>query len=182
MAKKYKDINYDQYVAFINTVVQNTVQSGGYEYKRFWATFAFAMIFMNYKPTHFKEDVSEEGKTILINEEWNEIKHIDVLDCGYDPVIIKEMYYIIDKKLDKVFGKSDVETAVAGLIISATEFINNMDEKFKNENIEEQMKQISALSAQIKNMDSKTVAKVMAKFAHENGKVISSGETKASDA
>ena len=179
MAKKYKEINYDQNVAFINTVVQNTVQSGGYEYKRFWATLAFAMIFMNYKPTHFKKSEDGEKDVILINEEWSEIRGIDVLNAGFDPAIVTEMYKIIDKKLDKIFNKSDIEIAATNLMESITDFVNEMNEKFKNEDIKSQMEQLSALSAKLKDMDSKTISEFMAKFAHENNQV---GEIRASDA
>ena len=179
MAKKYKDINYDQYVAFINTVVANTTQSGGYEYKRFWATLAFAMIFMEYKPTHFRKSEDGEKDVILINEEWNEIKHIDVLNVGYDPTVVTEMYKIIDKKLDKIFGKSDIELAATELMNSISSFVNGMNEKFKNEDVQAQMEQLSDLSMKMKNLDSKTISAFMAKYAHENGQV---GEIKASDA
>ena len=178
MAKKYKNINYDQYVAFINTVVSNTVQSGGYEYKRFWATLAFAMIFEDYKPTHFKKSDDGERDIILINEEWNEIKNIDPLVSGYDPVIIAEMYKIVDKKLDKIFGKSDVELAVTGLLTSVTSFVNDMEEQFKNTNVEEQMATITMLSDKLKNMDSKTIASFMANVAHQQTVELTTSPTK----
>lgn len=181
MAKKYKDINYDQYVAFVNTVVTNTVKSGGYEFKRFWATLAFAMIFMDYKPTHFKEVEGEDdnSKVVLINEEWNEIKSIDVLNSGFDPAIVMEMYKIIDKKLDKIFGKSEIELAATELMTAITSFVNDMNEKFKNEDVQAQMEQLSDLSLKMKNLDSKTLSAFMAKYAHESNQV---GEIKASDA
>ena len=180
MGKKYKEINYDQYVAFINTVVTNTVQSGGYEYKRFWATLAFAMIFMDYKPTHFKKSEDGERDVILINEEWSEIRGVDVLNAGFDPAIVTEMYKIIDKKLDKVFGRSDFELAATNLMLSISTYINDMDEKVKNEDVRAQMEQLSALSAKMKNLDSETISAFMAKFAHENGNKIE--VLKASDA
>ena len=167
MAKKYKDINYDQYVAFINTVVSNTVKSGGYEFKRFWATLAFAMIFMDYKPTHFKENEGAEDKIILINEEWNEIKNIDPLNSGFDPVIVTEMYKIIDKKLDKVFGKSEIELAATEVITAITSFINDMNERFSQEDVKAQMEQIADLSEKFKGLNGETVSAVLAKYAHE---------------
>ena len=173
MAKKYKSINYDQYVAFINTVVSNTIQSGGLEYKRFWRTLAFAMIFENYQPKHFKKNEDGiEDNIILINEEWNEISGINIYESGYDPAVVGEMCAIIDKKLDKVFGKSEVETAIISLLESASSFINEMNERFKNENVEEQTKVITSLSDKIEGMDKKTLAAFMANYAHQEAKSI----------
>ena len=46
-------------------------------------------------------------------------------------------------------------------------FVNEMNEKFKNENVDEQMKTITALSDKIEGMDKKTLAAFMANYAHQ---------------
>lgn len=167
--RKYKTIGYDEYITFIDTVVSKTVESGGLEYKRFWATLAFAMIFNGYKP-----ETAENG-TVSINKEWEKIRNIDVLNSGYDPDIIKEMYIIIDKKLDKIFGASDFERTATMLLQTINGFIEKFQSQFEGEDVKSQLESINGLTEVMKGLNTNEISAIMAKYAHdskvnENGK------------
>ena len=57
-------------------------------------------------------------------------------------------------------------------------YVNDMEEQFKNTNVEEQMATITMLSDKLKNMDSKTIASFMANVAHQQTVELTTSPTK----
>lgn len=167
---EYDVINftYDQYTGFIQSVVNAVIKSGGMEYLRFWETLIFKMIFMDYKPQHILENGS-----IDMNAEWEEIKDFDIwavnLTSSNDFMfnVLVEMEDIIKQKLDRYFGKSDLERSLIGLVNKATDYVDSLSAKLADTDINKSVEEITALNEKLGGLDAGVISDILAKHAIE---------------
>lgn len=156
-------IRYDEYVTYINSVVNNTIRNG-LEFKRFWKVLTFKMIFEQYQPKH----ILESGD-VSIGDEWAEIADTDIYNGVVDTETVYEMSEIIDKKLDLYYNKGKVDEALTELLSAASEFIKQMQDKFAETDINSAVADMRELLDTIKanNLDGKAVSEVLARHAIE---------------
>lgn len=156
-------IKYDEYVTYINSVVNNTIRNG-LEFKRFWQVLSYKMIFEKYQPKH----ILETGE-VDIGAEWDEIADADIYNGAVDTESMYEMIEVINKKLDVYYRRNKFDDALSDLLNTASEFIKQMQDKFSKTDINSAIKDMKELNDTIKlyNLDSNTMAKVLTEHAIE---------------
>lgn len=189
-------MNYGKYVAFINGVVQNTIEYG-LEYENFYLALFFAKIFLDYKTVYESEDGvvdiykewDELSKLNLKVDKNGEIKEISltdfvILDELFDfctlmeaPISIRqygEMASVIDKKLDNYYAQqaniTPLNNSLSELVDVVTGYITNLENSFANVDMNSVIPVITELNKNIKNIDKKKLAKSLAVNAHKDNK------------
>lgn len=163
------DFTYDQYTGFIQSVVNAVIKSGGMEYLRFWENLIFQMIFMDYKPKHILDNGS-----IDINAEWEEIKGFDMwavnLATSNDFMCntVVEMEDIIKQKLNIYFNKSDFERSLIGFVNKAADYVDALNGKLAETDINKSVEEIVSLKEKLDNLDTKEISQILAKHAIES--------------
>ena len=189
-------MNYGKYVAFINGVVDNTIEYG-LEYENFYLALFFAKIFLDYKTVYESEDGvvdiykewDELSKLNLKVDKNGEIKEISltdfvILDELFDfctlmeaPISIRqygEMVSVIDKKLDNYYAQqaniTPLNNSLSELVDVVTGYITNLENSFANVDMNSVIPVITELNKNIKNIDKKKLAKSLAVNAHKDNK------------
>ena len=196
MLKTNKEFTYVDYLTFIKAVVDKTIEEG-IEQKNFYIALFGANIFYGYEPT--EDEFGNSDKSVIWNELRNFsikgedgefiLKDIDlymVLNDQYDdmlPEILPIPKYIYSEMLetinDKIYdyqNRDVAKEAIANLVNKISGYVDTLEEKYKDVDIQEVSKKFQSYADAIKQSDFKETAKQLAHVIHEEKKREEKGE------
>ena len=188
MLKTNKEFTYVDYLTFIKAVVDKTIEEG-IEQKNFYIALFGANIFYGYEPT--EDELGNSDKSVIWNELRNFsikgedgefiLKDIDlymVLNDQYDdmlPEILPIPKYIYSEMLetinDKIYdyqNRDVTKEAIANLLNKIGSFVDTLEEKYKDVDIQEVSEKFQSYADAIKQSDFKETAKQLAHVIHED--------------
>lgn len=190
MLKTNKEFTYVDYLTFIKAVVDKTIEEG-IEQKNFYIALFGANIFYGYEPP--EDEFGNSDKSVIWNELRNFsikgedgefiLKDIDlymVLNDQYDdmlPEILPIPKYIYSEMLrtinDKIYGYQNrdvTKEAIANLLNKIGGFVDTLEEKYKDVDIQEVSEKFQSYADAIKQSDFKETAKQLAHVIHDEKK------------
>lgn len=190
MLKTNKEFTYVDYLTFIKAVVDKTIEEG-IEQKNFYIALFGANIFYGYEPT--EDEFGNSDKSVIWNELRNFsikgedgefiLKDIDlymVLNDQYDdmlPEILPIPKYIYSEMLetinDKIYdyqNRDVAKEAIANLLNKIGGFVDTLEEKYKDVDIQEVSEKFQSYADAIKQSDFKETAKQLAHVIHDEKK------------
>lgn len=190
MLKTNKEFTYVDYLTFIKAVVDKTIEEG-IEQKNFYIALFGANIFYGYEPT--EDELGNSDKSVIWNELRNFsikgedgefiLKDIDlymVLNDQYDdmlPEILPIPKYIYSEMLetinDKIYdyqNRDVAKEAIANLLNKIGGFVDTLEEKYKDVDIQEVSEKFQSYADAIKQSDFKETAKQLAHVIHDEKK------------
>ena len=190
MLKTNKEFTYVDYLTFIKAVVDKTIEEG-IEQKNFYIALFGANIFYGYEPT--EDELGNSDKSVI----WNELRNFDIkddkdkiafkgadlykiLNDTYDDML-KEILpipqYVYEEMLETINGKifyyqnRDVaKEAIASLVNKIGDFVDTLEEKYKDVDIQEVSEKFQSYADAIKQSDFKETAKQLAHVIHDEKK------------
>ena len=190
MLKTNKEFTYVDYLTFIKAVVDKTIEEG-YEQKNFYIALFGANIFYGYEPP--EDEFGNSDKSVI----WNELRIFDVkddkgkitfkgadlykmLNDQYDdmlPEILPIPKYIYSEMLetinDKIYdyqNRDVAKEAIANLVNKISNYVDTLEEKYKDVDIQEVSEKVQSYAEAIKQSDFKETAKQLAHVIHEDKK------------
>lgn len=187
-----KTTSYDKYVQFVDSVVSNTVDDGE-EFKTFYTTLMFAIVFLDYEPKHIDKDGH-----IIISDEWEELSKIkftdknkkdfylaeiilspyinfsdsDDLDFPVSQSVFDDMLDTINEKLRNYYNRQSHITPLTESLVAfvnlASDFVVNMENQFKNTDVDKLMSSLDTVTNAINNVDKKEFSKNVVNKARSN--------------
>lgn len=190
MLKTNKEFTYVDYLTFIKAVVDKTIEEG-IEQKNFYIALFGANIFYGYEPP--EDEFGNSDKSVIWNELRNfsikgedgefVLKDIDlymVLNDQYDdmlPEILPIPKYIYEEMLetinDKIYdyqNRDVTKEAIANLLNKIGDFVDTLEEKYKDVDIQEVSEKFQSYADAIKQSDFKETAKQLAHVIHDEKK------------
>ena len=190
MLKTNKEFTYVDYLTFIKAVVDKTIEEG-IEQKNFYIALFGANIFYGYEPT--EDEFGNSDKSVIWNELRNFsikgedgeliLKDIDlymVLNDQYDdmlPEILPIPNYIYSEMLetinDKIYdyqNRDVAKEAITNLVNKISDFVDTLEEKYKDVDIQEVSEKFQSYADAIKQSDFKETAKQLAHVIHDEKK------------
>lgn len=190
MLKTNKEFTYVDYLTFIKAVVDKTIEEG-IEQKNFYIALFGANIFYGYEPP--EDEFGNSDKSVIWNELRNFsikgedgefiLKDIDlymVLNDQYDdmlPEILPIPKYIYSEMLetinDKIYdyqNRDVAKEAIANLLNKIGGFVDTLEEKYKDVDIQEVSEKFQSYADAIKQSDFKETAKQLAHVIHDEKK------------
>lgn len=190
MLKTNKEFTYVDYLTFIKAVVDKTIEEG-IEQKNFYIALFGANIFYGYEPT--EDEFGNSDKSVI----WNELRNFDIkddkgkntfkgsdlykiLNDQYDdmlPEILPIPKYIYEEMLetinDKIYdyqNRDVTKEAIANLLNKIGGFVDTLEEKYKDVDIQEVSEKFQSYADAIKQSDFKETAKQLAHVIHDEKK------------
>lgn len=190
MLKTNKEFTYVDYLTFIKAVVDKTIEEG-IEQKNFYIALFGANIFYGYEPP--EDEFGNSDKSVI----WNELRNFDIkddkdkiafkgadlykiLNDSYDdmlPEILPIPKYIYEEMLetinDKIYdyqNRDVAKEAIANLLNKIGDFVDTLEEKYKDVDIQEVSEKFQSYAEAIKQSDFKETAKQLAHVIHEEKK------------
>ena len=190
MLKTNKEFTYVDYLTFIKAVVDKTIEEG-IEQKNFYIALFGANIFYGYEPP--EDEFGNSDKSVI----WNELRNFDIkddkdkiafkgvdlykiLNDTYDdmlPEILPISKYIYEEMLetinDKIYdyqNRDVAKEAIANLLNKIGDFVDTLEEKYKDVDIQEVSEKFQSYADAIKQSDFKETAKQLAHVIHDEKK------------
>jgi ribosomal protein L12E/L44/L45/RPP1/RPP2 len=190
MLKTNKEFTYIDYLTFIKAVVDKTIEEG-IEQKNFYIALFGANIFYGYEPP--EDEFGNSDKSVI----WNELRNFDIkddkdkiafkgtdlykiLNDTYDnmlPEILPISKYIYEEMLetinDKIYdyqNRDVTKEAIANLLNKIGDFVDTLEEKYKDVDIQEVSEKFQSYADAIKQSDFKETAKQLAHVIHDEKK------------
>ena len=190
MLKTNKEFTYVDYLTFIKAVVDKTIEEG-IEQKNFYIALFGANIFYGYEPP--EDEFGNSDKSVI----WNELRNFDIkddkgkitfkgadlykiLNDTYDdmlPEILSIPKYIYEEMLetinDKIYdyqNRDITKEAIANLLNKIGDFVDTLEEKYKDVDIQEVSEKFQSYADAIKQSDFKETAKQLAHVIHDEKK------------
>ena len=190
MLKTNKEFTYVDYLTFIKAVVDKTIEEG-IEQKNFYIALFGANIFYGYEP--IEDEFGNSDKSVI----WNELRNFDIkddkdkiafkgtdlykiLNDTYDdmlPEILPIPKYIYEEMLetinDKIYdyqNRDVTKESIADLLNKIGDFVDTLEEKYKDVDIQEVSEKFQSYADAIKQSDFKETAKQLAHVIHDEKK------------
>lgn len=190
MLKTNKEFTYVDYLTFIKAVVDKTIEEG-IEQKNFYIALFGANIFYGYEPP--EDEFGNSDKSVI----WNALRNFDIkddkgkiafkgadlykiLNDTYDdmlPEILPISKYIYEEMLetinDKIYhyqNRDVAKEAIANLLNKIGDFVDTLEEKYKDVDIQEVSEKFQSYADAIKQSDFKETAKQLAHVIHDEKK------------
>lgn len=188
MLKTNKEFTYVDYLTFIKAVVDKTIEEG-IEQKNFYIALFGANIFYGYEPP--EDEFGNSDKNVI----WNDLRNFDIkddkgkiafkgadlykiLNDTYDDMlkeILPVPQYVYEEMLETISGKifyyqnRDVaKEAIASLVNKISDYVDTLEEKYKDVDIQEVSEKFQSYADAIKQSDFKETAKQLAHVIHED--------------
>ena len=179
MLKTNKEFTYVDYLTFIKAVVDKTIEEG-IEQKNFYIALFGANIFYGYEPP--EDEFGNSDKSVI----WNELRNYDIKDES-GKVLFKnvDLYKILNDTGDSMFeeiletindkiydyqNRDVTKEAIANLLNKIGDFVDTLEEKYKNVDIQEVSEKFQSYADAIKQSDFKETAKQLAHVIHDEKK------------
>ena len=190
MLKTNKEFTYVDYLTFIKAVVDKTIEEG-IEQKNFYIALFGANIFYGYEPP--EDEFGNSDKSVI----WNELRIFDVkddkgkitfkgadlykmLNDTYDDMlkeilpipqyIYEEMIETINDKIYDYQNRDVAKEAIANLVNKFSSYVDTLEEKYKDVDIQEVSEKFQSYADAIKQSDFKETAKQLAHVIHDEKK------------
>lgn len=188
MLKTNKEFTYVDYLTFIKAVVDKTIEEG-IEQKNFYIALFGANIFYGYEPP--EDEFGNSDKSVI----WNDLRNFDIkddkgkiafkgadlykiLNDTYDdmlkeilPVpqyVYEEMLETINEKIFDYQNRDVAKEAIASLVNKISDYVDTLEEKYKDVDIQEVSEKFQSYADAIKQSDFKETAKQLAHVIHED--------------
>ena len=190
MLKTNKEFTYVDYLTFIKAVVDKTIEEG-IEQKNFYIALFGANIFYGYEPT--EDELGNSDKSVI----WNELRNYDIKDESgkvlfknvdlykilndtgdsmFEEIlpipryVYKEMIGLVEEKLWEYQNRDTTKEAIANLLNKIGDFVDTLEEKYKDVDIQEVSEKFQSYADAIKQSDFKETAKQLAHVIHDEKK------------
>lgn len=190
MLKTNKEFTYVDYLTFIKAVVDKTIEEG-IEQKNFYIALFGANIFYGYEPT--EDEFGNSDKSVI----WNELRNYDIKDESGKVIfknvdlykilndtgdsmfeeilpipryVYKEMVGLVEEKLWEYQNRDITKEAIANLLNKIGDFVDTLEEKYKDVDIQEVSEKFQSYADAIKQSDFKETAKQLAHVIHNEKK------------
>ena len=190
MLKTNKEFTYVDYLTFIKAVVDKTIEEG-IEQKNFYIALFGANIFYGYEPP--EDEFGNSDKRVI----WNELRNYDIKDESgkvlfknvdlykilndtgdsmFEEIlpipryVYKEMVGLVEEKLWEYQNRDVTKEAIANLLNKIGDFVDTLEEKYKNVDIQEVSEKFQSYADAIKQSDFKETAKQLAHVIHDEKK------------
>ena len=190
MLKTNKEFTYVDYLTFIKAVVDKTIEEG-IEQKNFYIALFGANIFYGYEPP--EDEFGNSDKSVI----WNELRNYDIKDEGgkvlfknvdlykilndtgdsmFEEIlpipryVYKEMVGLVEEKLWEYQNRDVTKEAIANLLNKIGDFVDTLEEKYKDVDIQEVSEKFQSYADAIKQSDFKETAKQLAHVIHDEKK------------
>ena len=190
MLKTNKEFTYVDYLTFIKAVVDKTIEEG-IEQKNFYIALFGANIFYGYEPP--EDEFGNSDKSVI----WNELRNYDIKDESgkvlfknvdlykilndtgdsmFEEIlpipryVYKEMVGLVEEKLWEYQNRDVTKEAIANLLNKIGDFVDTLEEKYKNVDIQEVSEKFQSYADAIKQSDFKETAKQLAHVIHDEKK------------
>ena len=190
MLKTNKEFTYVDYLTFIKAVVDKTIEEG-IEQKNFYIALFGANIFYGYEPP--EDEFGNSDKSVI----WNELKNYDIKDESgkvlfknvdlykilndtgdsmFEEIlpipryVYKEMVGLVEEKLWEYQNRDVTKEAIANLLNKIGDFVDTLEEKYKDVDIQEVSEKFQSYADAIKQSDFKETAKQLAHVIHDEKK------------
>lgn len=190
MLKTNKEFTYVDYLTFIKAVVDKTIEEG-IEQKNFYIALFGANIFYGYEPT--EDEFGNSDKSVI----WNELRNFDIKDESgkvlfknvdlykilndagdsmFEEIlpipryVYQEMVGLVGEKLWDYQNRDITKEAIANLLNKIGDFVNTLEEKCKDVDIQEVSEKFQSYADAIKQSDFKETAKQLAHVIHDEKK------------
>ena len=190
MLKTNKEFTYVDYLTFIKAVVDKTIDEG-IEQKNFYIALFGANIFYGYEPP--EDEFGNSDKSVI----WNELRNYDIKDESgkvlfknvdlykilndtgdsmFEEIlpipryVYKEMVGLVEEKLWEYQNRDVTKEAIANLLNKIGDFVDTLEEKYKDVDIQEVSEKFQSYADAIKQSDFKETAKQLAHVIHDEKK------------
>lgn len=190
MLKTNKEFTYVDYLTFIKAVVDKTIEEG-IEQKNFYIALFGANIFYGYEPP--EDEFGNSDKSVI----WNELRNFDIKDENgkvlfknvdlykilndtgdsmFEEIlpipryVYKEMVGLVEEKLWEYQNRDTTKEAIANLLNKIGDFVDTLEEKYKDVDIQEVSEKFQSYADAIKQSDFKETAKQLAHVIHDEKK------------
>ena len=190
MLKTNKEFTYVDYLTFIKAVVDKTIEEG-IEQKNFYIALFGANMFYGYEPAEDedgnsnKNDIWNDLRKFSINDDKGNplLKDIDlyrILNDSYEDMldevlpipkyVYQEMIETINDKIYDYQNRDVAKEAIANLVNKISNYVDTLEEKYKDVDIQEVSEKVQSYAEAIKQSDFKETAKQLAHVVHEDKK------------
>lgn len=186
------DFSFIDYLTFINAVVQKTIENGE-EYKRLYTTLFAANMFYGYEPQTdedgnydlnvvwedlkcFKGIKSENDEIIFegidlykaLGDPYRFNDDVDrTLILPFEDYIYDEMMDEIDRKLVEYKNRDTVKESVVKLINGISDYVDDMDNKLGDLNVNETLAQLGTYANAISGVTNGEIGEHLARIIHK---------------